>query len=392
MKSKNWSRRSGLGCAAFSLLTCAAALAQTPAIALVDPADAAQWQMWAKDAGFQVIVPAAAANPDARVQALIPAVRDAIQNHGVDAGRIYLAGRGPAVAAVFYTISRVPDLWAAAIAIEGSPEAAIQTNRIFAANFGLVPMLWVSAGAGDEALAGKLKGAGLNIEWRPAKGVNNAAILDWLKPHKRDDFPAEIDCETNAPAFASCYWIQMTKLDAAQRNDVLPSSLVRGGSGATLDLGGFGYQPDDPGPGLLVSFLPEKYDGPLKAGDRLMTLDGRPIENARQFADTLAKAVEEKNVSVMLQRGGKRNRVETRIVLPRRDAIVTARVEGKYLPADKEIQIISRTVREMKVTIPPEWAMGAKLYWNGLALEKFEGPGCYLLTIETELLRAAKCP
>jgi hypothetical protein len=79
-------------------------------------------------------------------------------------------------------------------------------------------------------------------------------------------------------------------------------------------------------------------------------------------------------------------------VVPRRDAIVTARVEGKYLPADKEIQIISRTVKEMRVTIPPEWAMGAKLYWNGLALEKIEGPGCWLLTIETELLRAAKCP
>lgn len=53
---------------------------------------------------------------------------------------------------------------------------------------------------------------------------------------------------------------------------------------------------------------------------------------------------------------------------------------------------MSRTVKEMKVAVPPEWAMGSKLYWNGLVLERIEGPGCYLLTIEKELLRAAKCP
>jgi hypothetical protein len=46
----------------------------------------------------------------------------------------------------------------------------------------------------------------------------------------------------------------------------------------------------------------------------------------------------------------------------------------------------------MKVTIPPDWARDSRLTWNGLALEKIESPGCYLLRIEKELLRAAKCP
>src|SRR5262245_6860261 len=215
MKSRNWPRRSVHACAAFSLLACATAAAQTPAIAVLDPADAPQWEMWAKGAGLHVIVPGAAANPDARVQAVAAAVHDAIQNRGVDRGRVYLAGRGPAAAAVFYTVSRAPDLWAAAIAIDGSPQPAIDTNRIFAANFSRVPVLWISGGAGDEALAGKLKAAGLPVEWRSSHGFTNAAILEWLKPHQRDDFPTEIDCETNAPAFASCYWIQMTKFDAA---------------------------------------------------------------------------------------------------------------------------------------------------------------------------------
>jgi hypothetical protein len=66
-------------------------------------------------------------------------------------------------------------------------------------------------------------------------------------------------------------------------------------------------------------------------------------------------------------------------------------VRAQYIPADKEIQIVSRTVKEMKVAVPPQWAADSRLYWNGLALEKLESPGCYLLTIDKELLHAARC-
>ena len=61
---------------------------------------------------------------------------------------------------MFYTISRMPDLWAAGIAIEGSPQPAIDTDRLFAANFNNAPVLWASKGEGDEALAAKLKTPG----------------------------------------------------------------------------------------------------------------------------------------------------------------------------------------------------------------------------------------
>src|ERR1051326_504106 len=161
MTSKNWSKRSVLACGIISLLVSSAA-AQSPAIALIDPADAAQWEAWAKDAGWRVITGAQANNADTRIQNLASAVRDAVRSGSVDAARVYLAGRGPAAAAVFYSISRVPDLWAAGIVIDGSPQAAIDTNRIFSANFKLVPVLWVSETDADEAAALKLKSAGLN--------------------------------------------------------------------------------------------------------------------------------------------------------------------------------------------------------------------------------------
>jgi hypothetical protein len=82
--------------------------------------------------------------------------------------------------------------------------------------------------------------------------------------------------------------------------------------------------------------------------------------------------------------------VETRIVLPRRDTGVTSRVEAQYLPADKEIQIVSRTITGMRVTVPPE-GVPATLLWNGLTLENLKEAGCWTLSVEKELLRAEKC-
>ena len=396
MKSRSWPRRSVPACAIISLLACSLAPGQeagkTPAIALVDPADAPQWEALAKSAGWRVIVPGAAENADARAQALAAAVQKAVAAGGIDTGRVYLAGRGSAAAVVFYTVSRVPDLWAAAVAIEGSPQPAIDTDRIFASNFLHVPVLWVSNGPDDEALAAKLKQNGLNLEWRAAgKTFTDAALLAWLGAHRREEFPNEIDCETNSPAFAGCYWIRMTKFDAGERNDVLPTTRIPAAYGAALDLGGFGFKTTEPGPGVLVSVLPPKYSGQLKVGDRIVALDGRPLANAREYIQTMAKFTEERPIVVTVERGKDRIRIETSVVLPRREPVVTARVQGQYLPAEKQIQIVSRTVTEMKITVPPAWAQDSRLFWNGLMLEKIEGPGCFVLTINKELLNAARC-
>jgi predicted esterase len=394
MTSRNWPNEFVRACAIISLVVWWPLGAQTrvPAIALLDAADAAQWQNWTREAGWQVIAPAGAPGTDidSRVRALAAAVESAIQNGSVDPARVYIAGRGDASAAVFYAISRLPDLWAAGAALGGSPKAAIDSNRVFTSNFTNVPVLWIS---GDESksLVEKLTAAKLNLEWQPAPGGANAAsLLQWLAKHKRDAFPLSIDCETNSPAFARCYWIQPTKFDANERNDVLPSTRIPGASGAALDLGGFLFKTDDPGPGVPVTSLPEKYNGPLKAGDRLIALDGKPLASAVQYLELMEKVTEERAAVVTVQRGKERIRVETRIILPRRETGVTSRVEAQYLPADKEIQIVSRTITEMRVTVPPEWVPAA-LLWNGLALENLKEAGCWTLSVQKELLHAEKC-
>jgi hypothetical protein len=183
----------------------------------------------------------------------------------------------------------------------------------------------------------------------------------------------------------------MTRFDAAERNDVLPSSRLQATSIAALDLGGFGYKADDPGPGVLVSTLPEKYSGPLKVGDRIVALDGREIADARRYADLMAQTKDERSAVVLVQRGKDRLRIETSIVLPKRAPVVTARVRAKYLPEDHEIQIVSRAVTQMRVTVPRQW-VPAVLNWNGVPLERLESPGCRLLTIEKALQNAAVCP
>ncbi|HEY9141282.1 MAG TPA: hypothetical protein VIN93_10340 [Bryobacteraceae bacterium] len=361
-------------------------------MAVIDPKDATHWQAVAQEAGWQAIVPAVASTDpiDTRVLAVAAAVRSAIQNGGADPARVYLAGRGDSAASVFYIVSRLPDLFAAGIAIGGSPQAALSTGRIYTVNFSNSPVLWVTDNDADEATAQKLKAAGMWIEWRSAREMKNADVFAWLAARSRDPFPLDVDCETDSPTFSKCFWLTPGKFDVNERNDVLPRTLVATAAPAALDLGAFGYKPDDPGPGVLISHLPEKYSGPLKLGDRITALDGHPIADAHEFQAIMAKATEQAHAVVMLQRGKVRTRVETRILVPYHDFVPTARVQGKYDPAQHQILIISRTVTEMRVTIPEAWA-GASLLWNGLALEKIDHPGCVLLTIDKELLHAGPC-
>jgi hypothetical protein len=404
MTSRNWPNEFVRACATISLLLGwplgaqtaptqpTATPTKTPAVALLDADDAVRWRVWTRAPGWQVIVPPGDPAPDidSRVRALAAAVGSAIQSGSVDPAQVYIAGRGDAVASVFYAISRMPDLWAAGVALGGSPKPAIDSNRIFAANFTLVPLLWI-AGDDSRPMVEKLTAARLNLEWQTASGsFNTEALIQWLARHKRDAFPLSIDCETNSPTFARCYWIQPTKFDANERNDVLASTRIPGGTGAALDLGGFGFKADDPGPGVLVTSLPGKYSGPLKPGDRLVALDGKPLASAHQYLGLLEKFTEEKPATVTVQRGKERIRVETRITLPRRDSGVSARVGAQYLPAEREVQIISRTITEMRVTVAPEW-IPATLVWNGLTLENLQEAGCWLLSVQKELLHAEKC-
>jgi len=395
---RSWPGKFALACVTISLLIAQTAAAQaapglTPVLAVLDSGDLAQWQAGTQALGWRLLAPsvAAGADADARVQALEKQVTEAIRNGSADAARVYLGGRGDTSAAVFYAISRVPDLWAAAVALGGSPQAAIDSDRLYAANFTHVPVLWIGPGGNDQALAEQLQSAGIPLEWRSSADANIGAVLDWLGKHTREPYPAAIDCETNSPTFANCYWIRMMKFDAAERNDVLPSTRVAASPRASLDLGEFGFKPDSPGPGVLIGFLSQKYNGPLKMGDRIVELDGRAIPDARRYVELMSKISEERPAAVVIQHGKERIRLESRIVLPRRAPAATARVQAQYLAAEKQIQIVSRAVTAMRVTIPPQWVPSV-LNWNGVNLEPIEAAGCRLLTIEREIEEAGACP
>lgn len=362
-------------------------------IALLDGGDSAQWQAWTKDLGWSVIAPPAEANTamDARIQALEKSIVAEIQSGSADPARIYLAGRGEATAAVFYTISRVPDLWAAAVALGGSPQPAIDSGRLYTANFSNVPVLWAGAGPNDRAAAESLEAAGLKLDFRDAQSLTVGTITHWLAQHERLAYPPVIDCETNSPSFARCYWIRLARFDAGERNDALASTRVQPAIIAALDLGAFGFQKDDPGPGVLVRGLPEKYSGPLKVGDRIVALDGREIRDAPHYLELMAQIREERPAVAAVQRGNERIRVETQIVIPKPVAAITARVQAKHLPEQNAVEIVSRTVTEMRVEIPAQW-VPAMLNWNGVPMEQLEAPGCRLLTMEKEIEKAGSCP
>jgi dienelactone hydrolase len=330
-------------------------------------------------AGWEALRVQAGPN-DAGVGALEAAIQAARHDRPSDPLRTYLVGQGEGAATVFYAVSRRPELWAAALALGGTPKPAIDSGRLYGANTELAPLLWVTP-AGDgalvEPLRARLAAAHFNLEPAPA-GITIEQAFQWLGSHTRQAFPKKVDCETGNTAFACCYWVEPTKFNPAQRNDALLSTRVPPGSGAGLGLGGFGYKLDTPGPGALVEWLPENYKGALKLGDRIVELAGKGIRDGRQYAERMDQMTEEKPVAIMLERAKERRRVETRIVLPKRAELVTVRVQAQFLADSRELLVITRGVTELRVTLPDYWAPCA-INWNGDQVGPAASAGCWRL-------------
>jgi hypothetical protein len=350
----------------------------------------AQWRPLAAARHWNCAMPFIAGVSDQAVQATEAALADAKKRlPAVDEARVYLVGPGTSAGEVFYILSRVPDLWAAGLAIQGSPGQAINSYHLFGANTLEAPLLWIASAAEIEMYRPKLSAVEFNLETRTEASAQQA--FEWLEKHRHPLFPSTIDCETGNPAFARCYWIEMTKFDPAKRNDVLKSTRVKPGSGASLAAGPFGFDPLAEGPGALVGWLPPQYKGPLKLNDRIVSVAGKELHDGREYAQYMDEIKEEKPLAVIVQRGKDRVRMETKIVLPKRDEIVTARVQGRYSPDQKELLIISRTVTQARVRIPQDW-IPVSVSWNGLDLAKVESAGCWLLSIENDPGTAVPCP
>jgi hypothetical protein len=183
----------------------------------------------------------------------------------------------------------------------------------------------------------------------------------------------------------------MMKFDPKKRNDVLKPTRVMPGSSATLAIGPFGFDPLAEGPGALVGWLPDHYQGPLKLNDRIVSVAGKEVRDGREYTQVLDDIKEEKPVAILVQRGKERVRLETKILLPKREEVITARIQGRYLPDQNELLIISRAVTQVRLRIPAEWA-AVSVSWNGLDVLKTESAGCWTLSIEKDPPEAVKCP
>ena len=350
-----------------------------------------RWRPAAAQAGWSLAVwRGTVACSDATVLAIEQALGQLLTESKADQQRVYLVGEGAGASAVFYIASRRPDLWAAAAALGGNPRVAIETNRLFAANTALTPVLWLPRENDPLAasMARRLREAGYHLADPPKEQMTLSDLLAWLGSRRKETFPTKIDCETGHPGFARCYWAEITRLDFNQRNDALPSSRVPPGSGASLALGGFGFDPAAPGPGVLVGWLPENYKGPLRLGDRIVAVAGREIADGRAYVEFMERQTEERNTAVMVLRDGRRMRIETRIVLPKREEAQTARIQAEYLPDTREIFVVTRGVAGLRLNVPGFWAP-VRINWNGLEAGAAERGGCW----ETEVGQPLRpCP
>ena len=337
----------------------------------------AQWASIAADLHWKLSIPTGDLNP----LALQKAVDEAKRKGGVDENRVYLLGIGEAAPAVFYAVSRIPHLWAAAVAVNGNLRALIQSNHVFAANSRNVPLLWLLNPDEEKVAAwslARLKEAGFRCEVRSGAKLTLKEPLDWFNGKRRDPAPKLVEYETGTLPFTRCYWLEISKVDPAQKNDVLQTTRVKPGSGASLAAGSFGYNPNAPGPGLVIGWLPKDYNGPLKLDDRILSVGGKAISDAADYERLLESMNEERAIALSVQRGKERIRIETRVVIARRDENWTAQIRGEFSPESHDLFVITRGVGEVKLDLPGEF-VPAKVNWNGNPMGELEIAGCYML-------------
>jgi hypothetical protein len=342
-----------------------------------NPPAVEQWNRAAAEIHWKLAMPTGDLSP----QALERAVQAAVAKGGVDEDRVYLLGLPDLAPVTLYAASRFPHLWAGVAIIHGNLKGLVQSNHLFAANSRPLPAAWfLPAGEekGQEWSITRLKQAGFRLEVKPVANLTAVEPLRWLSAQRRNPAPHQVECESGAPVFRSCYWLEMGEFDQAQRNDVLKSSRVEPGSGASLDLGGFGYSQSDPGPGLLVVWLPDNYAGPLKKDDRILQLGSKQIENAAAYAQMMEQAVEDRPISVTVLREKSRKRIETRIVLPKREEVWTAAIRGEFNPATRELLVVSRGLTAPRLNLPAAF-LPAKVNWNGTVQGELTQAGCYVL-------------
>ncbi len=360
-----------------------AALVVLPASIEAPPAEWTYWRQIAAARQWHLILPVIHGAADTVVKALDALVEHIRKQHSLEKAPVYLTGAGASVGMVFYAAARAPHPWAAALAVGGTPKPAVDSDRLFGANTSNLEVGWaVSAEekAATNSLRHRLQTGGYNLALLEAPTIDQA--LGWLAGHRHQEFPEKIDCETGNPTLGRCYWIKAVEFDPSLRNDVVPSTRINPDRHASLDLGGFGYQLSAKGPGLLVEWLPEKYEGPLKRNDRIVALSGKPISDARHYAELMSQVLEERPVAITVERDKERFRLTTRYQLPKREEVLTMRIQAHYAAQAKEIVIVSRTVATVELTIPPHW-IPVRVNWNGSQMATPQNPGCFILSIKT---------
>jgi hypothetical protein len=332
---------------------------------------------------WNVLIPEGVPTGDAGILALVQLVARAEKMPMVLPNRNFLIATGEQAWMAFYAASRAAGLFAASLA-DGSPRPAMDSNRLFAANSANGTVFWTApANQADPEERSRLSAAG--FPFQPVNTVEEG--ITRLAGREAEEFPAQADCETGNPAFGLCHWVQILRVDAGRRNDALGTTRVKPLASATLSIGPFEYDASIAGPPVVTS-LPEGYKGPLQKDDRIVAMDGKAVDSPAAYLGILADARQEKSVTVMIQRGRDRKRVEAKIVPRQLEETFTGRLQGQYLQDAKEILLVSRGVGALRLDVPPQW-VGATVNWNGEELGKEVQEGCWIAVFGGRLQR---CP
>ena len=295
---------------------------------------------WPVPADWMKLVPQVDGLSDIGIKATELMLADAAKRTNVNVNRVYLLGEAQFVT---FAVSRIPDIWAAAASVGGDAKLAFATNKIYTANSQLVPKL---------------------------EAASEKEAIDFVAKQESMPMPPKVDCETGNQGFTRCYFLQITKFDMRMMNQALGTTRVSSGPLVYLAIGQVAYSPD------MEVTAPV---GSLKAGDRIVGFNGKEVNDHNEYERLLAKMNDGQPVTLTVQRGKQRQRIETSAKVAKNEEPLSARIQAEYSVESKELLIISRAVAEFVVQLPRPWS-GATINWNGVEVSKNTAAGCWLVS------------
>ena len=283
-----------------------------------------------KEQGWLMMLPAARKGcvwwEPAGTRNVVEAVRWVIRRYNVDPDRVYLTGFSDGASGAIHMCAHNPTPFAAFVPLNGNPLVANMAGAVFAQNMRSRPTYAVNTTTDPlypsermKPLMEVFKKAGADLTWRSIEGHGHRPsympdeaphIVEFIKKHVRT-LPKKIIWLTDdVEKRGRCDWLVIEKMGECGEPFEVPNCEVK----SKKALLGVQIGPDGKVVRVVEGYTADKLG--LKAGDKIVEVDGRKIESRGDIAAAIKGKKSGDETKVIVERMGEQVELSGKWSLP----------------------------------------------------------------------------